>query len=509
MSVFKRLRQTVAVAAVLTIGPTAALAFEPANEAERLLVGWFEEAGCAMPQKDFMEGMLSGTPIPRSELMRARRAMTKAGALARGEGSMLTLTAGAACGDGAAETAAPAAAPNTAPNTAAVAVATGGDDRARIMAMFEANGCALSESQLPDVAAQFKVTRKQFRPVARAMEKAGELVEDGDRIILKAGSLCPGDSGGPVVQTATVEDTPQAASRAMVAAMEQGGCRITEEMAVSLGKDQGFSASSIDDAFDLLEDNGSIVIAPDRRSARLVTGETCAKAEQAAIAGFQPKTDDERRVMQLFEENGCTLSEDQLPELASKYGIERAAFRTAGRAMMKAGVFVEKNDVITLKAGRCAAGAKPEQQSAAVNPVSSRSVVLAAIEKNGCSLTRREARALPEATGVAAAEVEAMLDALVTSGAATRNALTRVITLEAGDVCGTPPPDPVVLSIRSAFEANECALTEEIFVAAMERDGHDLDSAGERVEAMLDAGDVVFDEDVDKVRMTVGDICGK
>jgi len=53
----------------VSLSVSAAAAFEPSNEAEKLLVSWLEEGDCSLAQSDFVKKVLSGAGLPGSQMM--------------------------------------------------------------------------------------------------------------------------------------------------------------------------------------------------------------------------------------------------------------------------------------------------------------------------------------------------------------------------------------------------------------------------------------------------------
>lgn len=404
-----RFQRSFAVAGCALMACMAApiLAYEIETDAEKTIVGWFEAAACALPQKQFMDKLVSDHGIARSELMAARRALSKAGLIERGADRTLTLSGVGSCGGSGASTAS----------------ASADDPRARVMAMFEANACSLSGNQLSDVAAQFQVTRKQYRLIARAMEEAGDLSEEGSRITLKVGDICG-----------------------------------------------------------------------ERRSR------------------YEPANADERLVITMFEENGCALTEEQMPALGAQYGIGREAFRAAGRAMDAEGLFREEGETVILLGGACAEDipateADAPEREEPLPELDTRARIIGVFEGNECRLTEALAlKQFPEA-GLDMDRDFQVIDQMFEKGEIIEG-VGDVAILVIGDKCAVDFA-AMKQAVIAAFARNGCVLTEETLETAMAESGFDGGDASEMVETMIESGEIAFDAATQKARLLIGGACGK
>lgn len=318
---------------------------------------------------------------------------------------------------------------------------------------------------------------------------------------------------------ALAQDTAEKAAEEMIPLFEQNKCVIDEAMVAAHFEGKDFSPSSIDDAFDLLEDNGSIIIADSRDSARLTTGEVCSAMR------WSPESDAEKQAVALFEENGCRLTRPEFRNLAEKADLDSSAMRKATRTMMDNGALSIDGDHAVLTIGEACASAPAETQEASSGkeaPVPSeedrRATITRVFEENGCSLTEQQADEKLAAAGLDQSRDGNIVMAMIREGLIEVNENKTLATLVTGEACGTDSGAKVASDspraiLTSVLEENGCRLSEREFVDAMTARGYDedrIDEIGEAAEDLVEAGVFSFggDSGNEALILSSGEVCG-
>ena len=291
-----------------------------------------------------------------------------------------------------------------------------------------------------------------------------------------------------------------AAERAVVSFAEANGCRITIDQAEELSKSAGISERDIDQAFDGLEDGGMIVIADDRMSARLVSGAACENV------GFEPEDENQRQAMALFEQNGCRLTKSDFRSKAEAIGMDSDALLDAARAMFEAGALREDGRDAVLVVGTIC---KAAEADGAPSESDVRTIVARVFAENGCTLTDDEAdRLFPEA-GLSLDRDGATVQAMIDEGTIVLDDATGVASMEnctpaRESTEQKPVPAEDYEKIVAAFEANDCLLTEALFIESFgDEEGGRLEDT---IETMFENGDLI-EIDRDRARLVTGEQC--
>lgn len=338
-------------------------------------------------------------------------------------------------------------------------------------------GCSLSEADADPLMAAFGLLDNNVTATA-----IRNLVQNGRAEFINDGvSLSVAECAGAALEQPAVANGPR---QALIAMAQSFDCAMTSDQAEEVIGAFGLTMDQAEDTIDTMIDAGEGQFV----SGMFILDDALCSAEIAAPAQVVPVNTVRATVIEMVQDLGCAITENQAAEAVADYGLTRDQADEIIEGMIDSGEGTFAGGRFILGEEYCAA---PAQSTGSVDVGAAREAIIAMARANSCVLSEDQAEGMVADYGLDMDQAEdavmAMIEAeegLVENGAFVLNAA----------LCAVPSDTPAVGgSVRETIialtAANGCSLSENEAEGLLAGYDISMDEAEDVIISMVEIGE--------------------